>query len=185
MTWGRKPPSLDWGMGTAMSPFPCSCSEGHVFCPEHPELTGSCKLTLATELSLLPSSWHYFLETRQTIRLQLSSCSQSKVGWKLQPFWSMSLAPLLLLLGTLRAAGPSSSEVRWMVWAGCGALAAWRSTLCLAHWTHWGWLQPLKGSSFFSSIKLYFFYQKFGLIYIYIYTNIYINISIYTVLLLH
>lgn len=56
---------------------------------------------------------------------------------------------------------------------GAGTGRGWRDRMHLAHWTDRGSLQPLKGSSSFSTIKLYFSYQKFGLIYTY--TNIYIS----------
>lgn len=71
---------------------------------------------------------------------------------------------------------PGSAVARWTA-------GPWRSRDAVRS-LDTPWLAPTsKGLLFSSSVKLYFSYQKFGLIYIY--TNIYINISIYTVILLN
>lgn len=121
------------------------------------------------------------------IRLQLNSCSQRKTGWEIPVILicvpSLSQASVAGDPGRAAEASGPPSSVRWMARARCWGLSCvWRSR-CLVHWTHWGWLQPLKGSSSFSSIKLYFFLSEIWLgIYIHkhIYHHLYYTVFYYT-----
>lgn len=127
-------------------------------------------------------------------RLQLITCGQHKMGWKI-PVILMCCPPphssVSWRLGTQRewrppSGPPASAVVRWVTRTPYqasgppGEGAAWgrppargRRHRCLTS----------ESSASSSSVKLYSSYQKFGLIYIY--TNIYITIYLYTVVLLN
>lgn len=126
-------------------------------------------------------------------RLQLNTCSQRKMGWKI-PVILMCCPPHSSVpwrLGPRRerwppSGPPASTVVRWVTrtrcqasgppreGAACGPPRARPRRLCCL---------TSESSSSSSSVKLYLSYQQFGLIYIY--TNIYINIYLYTVILLN
>lgn len=128
-------------------------------------------------------------------RLQLITYGQHKMGWKI-PVVLMCCPPhphssVPWRLGTQRewqppSGPPASAVVRWVTRTphqasahlgkgqpGAGPPARGRRRRCLTS----------ESSSSSSSVKLYSSYQKFGLIYIY--TNIYITIYLYTVVLLN
>lgn len=122
-------------------------------------------------------------------RRQLDTCGQSKTGWKIPVILICCLPPALIYAldagdpeSTVAPSGPPASTVVRCV-TRCVeprlrpgmAGAAWGRPGSSAGPT----LMPTSSSS----VKLYFSYPEFGLIYIY--TNIYINIYIYTVILLN
>lgn len=157
-----------------------------------PEFMGSWKVNISTDLfSFHPKGSRFW-------KRDIVSEAAAQYMWSTQNGMENSsrsdlLPPSLTVpwrLGTQRAqrppsGPPASAVVRWVARNRRRASgphregAAWgRPGLVDA--TNAAWL--LK-APFSSSVKLYFSYQKFGLIYIY--TNIYINISISTVILLN
>lgn len=168
-------------MGTARSPSPCSCFGECVFLSWAPWSHRQPKAKHCNR-SLSTSSWFYFLEMWCNIRLWLKTCGQGRMGWRTP----VLLICLLTLLG-LCCWGPTREQQSpW----GLPALQSWgkgwglrlkHNVSCSLDTSR---LAPTsKGLLFLLIHKAILFYQKFGLIYIY--TNIYINISIYTMLLLH
>lgn len=185
MTWGREPPSLDWGMGIDRSPLLRFSPRECVFLPRaswtHRQLKGKhCYRSLSPAIFTMP---FFFLKCEI-----ISGCSWMhavRAKWVEKP----SHAGLCPSLSQAFAAGDSQSSrtltVSQLCWGevdGEGwmlGLSASEGTGCTLLIAHISALQPLKGSSSFSSIKLYFSYQKIWLD-IYIHKHIYQHLYLYS-----
>lgn len=141
------------GGGPCRPPSPGSCFGECAFRPELPGVTGSRELSTAAGLSCHLHGAFGHMKSHQATAQDM----WSEQNGRRAPVLSVSSLSQAFVAGGPRVAEPpgppSAAEVRQGL--GPAALAA-GSTTCLAHWTHRGWLQPLKGSFSFSSIKLYF-----------------------------
>lgn len=179
------------GTGDRASPgllFPVLILGSESFCPECPKVRGSCKVHIATDrFSFHPDGCQFWKRdvsseaAAQYMRSKQNGMENSSPS-DLRP------PPLTYALdagdpgGAAAASGATrlGAGARPRAWvlnvrpgAICGPSRLVCQTLTLTS----------QRSSPFSSVKLYFSYPPFGLIYIY--TDIYINSSIYTVTLLN
>lgn len=187
MTLGREPRPLDWWVSPGLL-VPVLIPGSESFYPEWTKFTGSWKVNISTDpFPFHPNGFHFWKRDISEAAARYMWSKQNRVE---NSSHSDLLPPSALIYAldagdpesTVAPSGPPASTVVRCV-TRCVeprlrpgmAGAAWGRPGSSAGPT----LMPTSSSS----VKLYFSYPEFGLIYIY--TNIYINIYIYTVILLN
>lgn len=187
MTLGREPRPLGQWQRSPGPLFPVLFLGSESFYPECTKFVGSWKVNISTDpFSFHPNGYHFW--KRDTVSEAAAQYMWSKQNRMENSSHSDLLPPSLIY--ALDAGDPERAAARFRAPCLRGGELGDNGTMPRAQvWQVWPGAVPSSSTTptltptSSASVKLYFSYPKFGLIYIY--TNIYISIYIYTVILLN